>query len=238
MRTIVIDCETKNSPIDITDERCWRDFGHLGISIACAWISWQGGGYGRYLFFSQDRIDVMVKCIEKAEQIISFNGIKFDLPLIEHLHGSPIKWPAHQDLCVQIQQATGRRYSLEAVAMATLKSGKSGKGSHAVHLWQNGEYDKLYTYCMDDVRITMLLYKFIERHGFVFVPDGSSTKPVWISRDSKPLQICDRTSKLPATEKQIKYLQSLKPGWLPLDGMTKQQASDMIAFEHARRITR
>lgn len=67
------------------------------------------------------------------------------------------------DLLVEVQNALGRRLRLQSLAEGTLKAKKSGDGLQSVRWWQEGLYDKVREYCIDDVRLTPKLLRLCAR---------------------------------------------------------------------------
>jgi hypothetical protein len=66
---------------------------------------------------------------------------------------------------VEVQKVLGRRLRLQNLAEATLGHGKSADGLKAVEWWQQGLYDKVREYCIQDVRVTRELYDHALEHG-------------------------------------------------------------------------
>ena len=64
-----------------------------------------------------------------------------------------------------MQKVVGRRLRLQSLAEATLKVGKSGDGLQSVRWWQEGLYDKVREYCIQDVKITRDLYDYALAKG-------------------------------------------------------------------------
>lgn len=67
-------------------------------------------------------------------------------------------------------------FSLNGLAGGTFGSQKSGSGAHAPILYQQGEYDQLLEYNLQDVRLTKKLYDFIQTYGYVI--DGNGMKQI------------------------------------------------------------
>lgn len=98
-----------------------------------------------------------------ADLLVSFNGIRFDLPVIEGVLGSVHPHPDHYDILTEIWKAIGGKdyskcWGLDAMAKGTLGSGKSGHGAVAPILAQAGHWAALFNYCMDDVLLTRGLW--------------------------------------------------------------------------------
>ena len=71
------------------------------------------------------------------------------------------------DLMVDLEQKLGHRIKLEAVAAATLGTGKSADGLQAIRWWQEGKLLEIAEYCCYDVKVTRLVHEYGARHGHV-----------------------------------------------------------------------
>lgn len=129
----------------------------------------------RYEVFEEKAVSRVEAYLRKASFLIGFNVRDFDLEVLKpyllmSTDGLPIL-----DLLEEIERVCGHRVSLESVAQATLKEGKSGTGLEAVQLFREGRLQELKRYCQDDVRITRLVYEFGKEHGkilFLSKKDG------------------------------------------------------------------
>ena len=72
------------------------------------------------------------------------------------------------DLLDAIETARGHRASLDSVARATVKEGKSGDGAEALVLFKEGRMEELKKYCLDDVRLTKNVYEYGCREGKIY----------------------------------------------------------------------
>ena len=62
-------------------------------------------------------------------------------------------------------RALGFRLKLDSIAQETLGHGKSGDGLDALRYYHAGDWNKLISYCLDDVRVTRELYDYGVAHG-------------------------------------------------------------------------
>lgn len=234
MKIAVFDLETARSP-----EQCggWIDFKGLGISWGVAWISWELGG--SYEHFRGERIEQLADLLAEADLVVTFNGFRFDLPLLrahldDHHFGD---FGGHVDLLDLVYTALGHRVSLDELSAYTLGAQKSGHGQHAPILAAEGWWDELASYCQRDVTLTLLLYRFAHSHGYLLYSDGRIPLSVPGGATAwKPPPPKRDTSHTPATDAQICYLRSLYGyPWQPTPGLTKRQASQMIETKLATR---
>tara|TARA_Y100000310_G_scaffold293680_1_gene323449 strand:- start:714 stop:1346 length:633 start_codon:yes stop_codon:yes gene_type:complete len=128
--------------------------------------------------------------LDDAECIVSFNGIRFDYKVLEGVGFDTEDWEEKSyDILVQFHTAKGFRVSLDKLAGANLKDQtKSMDGIKAVKTWRDavGLYSKMdyavaqdkfvqvIHYCIQDVKVTGLLYWKIQEDGKLLYPDKRS----------------------------------------------------------------
>ena len=124
--------------------------------------------------------------IEAHDCIISFNGVHFDIPIIEGVYGDKIHIQRHIDFLQLIWEAHhGERetgYKLAELGPRTLGIEKSGESAKAPELAREGRWNELLDYCLGDVVITRKLAIYAQEHGGVVAPDGALlplTFPDW-----------------------------------------------------------
>lgn len=118
-----------------------------------------------YFVFEEKEISKLESFLKNASFLIGFNIRDFDLEVLKpYLIFSPDQLPI-LDLLEEIERVRGHKVSLQSVAQATLKEGKSGSGLEAVQLFREGRMEELKQYCLDDVRITKEIYEYGKTHG-------------------------------------------------------------------------
>lgn len=121
----------------------------------------------RYEIFEEKEVPRLESYLKKASFLIGFNIRDFDLEVLRpYLLMSPEEIPV-LDLLEELEKILGHRVSLDSVAQATLKEGKSGSGLEAVQFYREGRLEELKQYCLDDVRITRKVYEFGKEQGKV-----------------------------------------------------------------------
>jgi len=102
------------------------------------------------------------KLLYKADNIIGFNSINFDDRLLK---ANSINVDTTIDLLQEVRKAAknhkvdGRgSYKLGLLAEHNLPYTKSGSGELAPVLWQEGKYNEVVSYCLNDVRLLKDLY--------------------------------------------------------------------------------
>ena len=223
-KVLCFDIETKSMVEDW--DRPWE----AGLASLATWISWEGGVEGQVALHDERGVERVVALIEAADLVVSWNGAKFDVPFLEGLIGASLKIKAHADLMMELHQRCGRRWSLEAVARATLGRGKAGKGVAAPRLYQEGRLADLHTYNLRDVILTRDLYRFTQAHGYLLTcGDDGLKQTIMVDRPGR-IHRATRPRYQPASAVQIEYIRALKgqPQWTPTDGYTSTQAADEI----------
>jgi len=136
--------------------------------------------------YGPDDIPALRDRLLKADRISSYNGVRFDYPVIWGI--SKQNWypgraeydqllSKSDDMLRRIWRALGlnpdsfgpnhKGWGLDAVAGATLNCGKIGFGGDAPKWYQAGLVQKVCSYCADDVALERDLVDFIEKYGYV-----------------------------------------------------------------------
>ena len=128
--------------------------------------------------------------LESCPHLVTFNGIGFDIPVIEGILDRKIPLSYHFDLLSLIwealndKRASKRGYTLNDVAHRTLGRGKRGSGTHAPALAEDGHFGELFEYCLQDVLLTRELAQFVQQHGGIIDVNGEVLPlpvPEWFS---------------------------------------------------------
>lgn len=154
---IVLDLETKKAPSNWGD----RDLASVGISVAGAWFS-RGD---RFRAFREQDLPEFISLLKAADMVIGFFINKFDLPVLQPYADFNLAELPVLDIFDDVTQKLGHRVSLASLAKATLNAEKGGHGLDAVRWYQEGEWEKLDKYCLQDVRLTRDLYHFGRDQG-------------------------------------------------------------------------
>lgn len=178
---IVIDLETQKT----FDEVGGRNYQDLLISVLGCY-HYDGENFSCYLEQELHRFENL---LIDASLVIGFNIRKFDLPVLQrYMKLDTAKLPI-LDLMEDIALKIGHRVSLDSVAQATLNVGKTGHGLDAIDYFREGQWEKLKSYCLNDVKITKEVYEYGVQHGHVYymTRDGIDRKSVqveWANRAS------------------------------------------------------
>lgn len=143
----------------------WQDHANMGISVI--------GGYetdtGRYRVWCADNREEFFEVADKAELLVTFNGIGFDDKVIRACWSNDFD-PGQKsyDLLVEIWRAAGLGptfdyrthggYGLDAMCEKNFGLRKTGNGALAPVLWQQGKVGQVIDYCLNDIRMTAPLF--------------------------------------------------------------------------------
>lgn len=158
---VIFDTETKK----FFDEIEGNDPAKLGVSITSVYARTLDENLkeidGKMQSFWEKDFLEMFKLFEKADRIIGFNSISFDIPALSPYlpnHWSKLK---HFDILAELKKIEGKRMSLNSLAKATLNFAKNDSGDNAIKYWAAGDAEslaKLKKYCEMDVEITKNIY--------------------------------------------------------------------------------
>ena len=175
---VIFDLETKKLFGDIEGD----DPGDLGVSIVGLYHRQIDENYneieGKLLSFWEDEFEKMWPIFQKADRIIGFNSLGFDVPALAPHAPFPFNKLVHFDIMQKVKEVFGRRIPMDAIAKETLDREKSDVGINAVFYWQKGDKKslaKLEKYCRDDVLITRDIYDFGLKQGHVLFKDKWNT---------------------------------------------------------------
>lgn len=174
MFEIIFDTETKK----FFDEVDGFDASLLGVSITSVYSRTLDKDFnetnGKMQSFWEADFPEMFKLFEKADRIIGFNSIGFDVPALSPYlpaHFSKLK---HFDILDLIRKQNGKRVSLDAIAKETLGTTKNDSGENAIKYWNARDRQslaKLKKYCEMDVAITRDIYDFVIKNGYLKYKD-------------------------------------------------------------------
>ena len=177
MNAIVYDTEIKKGILGKNEqavpniEYCagWRDFENMGISCLCA----HDLAADRIQVFMDDNLGRFGDLLSATDLVVTFNGIGFDNRLLE-ANGIIVPGEKNYDILAEAWKADGldptsfnfnthAGYGLDALCEANGIGKKSGHGAKAPVWWQHGKLGQLISYCLDDVALTVELFRRIER---------------------------------------------------------------------------
>lgn len=169
-RILHIDTETANNPAALGWQATLCTFG-------CAASVADPGGAIR--LYGPLEIGALADDIEDADLVVTYNGTRFDLPLISAAAGRSLLPRRHADLWTILTLA-GRSnvgWSMNEACKRTLGREKIGKGADAPGLFQAGRWGALFTYCLSDALLMRDLFNHLHETNRAITPDGDIVRP-------------------------------------------------------------
>lgn len=169
----------------------WSDHANMGVSVI--------GAYDyvtdRYRVFTKEQFTEFGELMQERTPLVGHNIIGFDNRVL-HACGISQMPPetACYDTLAELWAAAGlsRKFAgashggfgLDRAAEVNFGRHKTGHGAFAPVDWQRGNIGTVIDYCLEDVRLTRLLFERMSRDGFAIDPrDGRSilrTLKLWI----------------------------------------------------------
>lgn len=133
-----------------------------------------------YHCYRESELPILENLMIDSPLIIGYNHRKFDMPVLQHYFRINTAELPLLDLMEDIAIKIGHRVGLDSVAQATLNIGKTGHGLDAIDYFKKGEWEKLESYCINDVRITKDVFEYGQKNNKVFYlsKDGSIRREV------------------------------------------------------------
>lgn len=174
---VVLDIETKNTFQEVggyfTDK--------LEISVIGVYFY----ETDEYIAYEEHELPVLWKRLESSGRIIGYNSRNFDLPVMNNYYAGDFLTFPNLDLMVEVQKALGHRLKLDDVAAGTIGIKKSANGLQAVEWWKQGEIEKIKSYCLDDVKVTRLVYEYGKKYKALAFENGfGQRKPIPVDFDT------------------------------------------------------
>lgn len=117
----------------------------------------------KMISFWENDFHQMWDMFARADRIIGFNTLGFDVPALAPIAPKEFIKYKHYDLMDIFRKSAGHRISLNALAKDTLGLQKNDEGTNAVLYWNKGDAEslaKLQYYCENDVALTRDLYDY------------------------------------------------------------------------------
>lgn len=166
---IVIDIETKNSFADVGGQHNLKD-------LDCSLIGLYSYNFDKYMAFREHQIHEVGPLLQNAGLVVGFSINRFDLPVLNKYYSFNVLKVPRLDLLDEIENAHGRRISLDLLAHANLGYGKTGHGLDAIEYYKKGDWESLEKYCLQDVKVTKELYDLVKKQKHLMVPQKWSDK--------------------------------------------------------------
>ena len=105
---------------------------------------------------------------DEEHLVITKNGAKFDIPIIEEYLNVSFEGINHYDIEKHIMDESGERYRLSELIHYHIgkEEGKLLEAKYAPTLWSQGYYEVVVGYCIDDCYKTLQVYNDARMRGF------------------------------------------------------------------------
>ncbi len=139
----------------------------LGMSAAVTFNT-ATNSFHRY---TEKRVKALVDELRSAELVVGFNVVEFDYEVLRGYGEFPFERLPTLDLMEHLARRLGFRVSLDSVATATLRVGKSAEGQQAIRWDRQGMVDKVLSYCQQDVDITKQVHEYGRQFKMIYYWD-------------------------------------------------------------------
>ncbi len=133
------------------------DVNEFRVSVTGAYISW----IDEYIAFLEEDTKTFIDLLKKADLIIGYNHIWFDLSVLQKYSDIDLKKLPCYDIMLEIEKKIGFKVKLDDVSKATLNSKKTDSYEQYKHYYAEKKWAELIDYCMNDVKLTEELYRLV-----------------------------------------------------------------------------
>jgi DNA polymerase elongation subunit (family B) len=142
-------------------------------------------------------LDIILRLLDESDIIIGFNAVFFDLEFIRQTfpsHVSPSRmsmWTLKTiDMFMCLKYVFKNTCGLNDLLLRNGLKSKTGSGSNAILLAQNGKWDELLDYCMSD---TMLTWELFNTNTKTVINISDNWNITWnIFEQEKFLSVCPK----------------------------------------------
>lgn len=174
MDKLVIDIETKDSFADVGGQA-------FLTKLRISFVGVYSYNQNAYLSFFENELDKLGPVLQSAGLVIGFSSNRFDLPILNEYYPFNVKAIESLDILDDIEEKLGHRVSLDHLAHTNLKVGKTAHGLEAIKFYNEGRFEDLKNYCLNDVKITKDLYELGIKQGYLLVPTNHGKEIVKVS---------------------------------------------------------
>lgn len=184
MDEIYLDTESQRGPEEVPGG--WDNIPAFGLAVAVTWDP----AFGFREWFEPEA-PLLLQEISRFARLVTFNGNRFDLPLLSAYGPTQDLRPRSFDVLADLRRRLGFRVSLDDLARATLGRGKGGSGEQALRWWRSGDpalRRKVVEYCRQDVALLRDCVEYGRQQGFVLIPGpdpGGASQRVYVAWTAK-----------------------------------------------------
>ena len=160
---------------DLETQRSFGDVGgfshksQMGVSVAVTYSTARGS----YEIYPENELEKLGEELIRADLVVGWNHLQFDYPVLQpYLFHTLSQQTINLDMMADLETRIGFRLKLDAVASASLGTGKSADGLDALRWWQehkkSGDFAplrKIAEYCALDVKVTKCVHEYALEHG-------------------------------------------------------------------------
>jgi uncharacterized protein YprB with RNaseH-like and TPR domain len=150
----------------------------MGVSVAVTYSTARAS----YEIYSgaEEELHKLGRELMNADLVVGWNHLQFDYPVLQPhvLALDNLVDTCNLDMMVDLEKRIGFRLKLDAVASATLGTGKTADGLDALRWWQEhkktGDFAplrKIAEYCAYDVKVTKCIHEYALQHGLLKYAD-------------------------------------------------------------------
>ncbi len=192
--------------------------------------------------FREEKFTDLLKLFKNTELVIGFNSKYFDFPVLQPYYDNfDLSQIPHLDILEEITKKLGHRLKLESVAQSTLGYGKSGSGLDAIKYLQEGDWESLIKYCLDDVKVTKELYEYGLNHGHIFYTNYGVKEKIpisWIKEENMQIDKLIAKALKEGKQLEIEYMDEEGQVTTRKIDLQKIDGSKIKAFCHLRQAVR
>ena len=157
------DIETQKSADEVGG---WENIHLMRVSVAVSYSDPDG-----FRQWMENDVPELIRYLGTFERVISFNGDRFDAVVLSAYGDVSTLQARSLDLLVDLKNRLGHRLTLDSLARATLKVGKTADGIQALRWWKEGKIEEIARYCQADVKALVDLVAFARANGYVLYED-------------------------------------------------------------------
>ncbi|MBX7150511.1 ribonuclease H-like domain-containing protein [bacterium] len=169
-RLVYYDVETQKRADEVGG---WEHADKMLISIAITYSKDDD-----FKVWHEKDIPEMIRYMNKHDMVVSFNGDNFDSKVLSHYGDVSVMQKKSFDVAQYLSERLKHRIRLEAVATATLNSGKSADGLLALQWWKEGKIDLIIDYCKQDVKVLKEIVEYGQAHQHVKYNDTQNNTTI------------------------------------------------------------
>ncbi len=162
---------------DLETQRSFGDVGgfsqkaKMGISVGVSYST----ARGTYEIYRECEMEILGEELVRADLVVGWNHLQFDYPVLQpYIFHTLAERTLNLDMMHDLEKKLGFRLKLDAVASASLGTGKTADGLDALRWWQEhkktGEFAplrKIAEYCAYDVKVTKCVHEYALQHGLL-----------------------------------------------------------------------